>query len=821
MTALCYCFVVESFPESLLSIALHLEAWLETPAPMLGDAGFLLKLAALGCAMVAGSALLLSMVLPLARTLRRTLSALGGVRDELFVSEAAHDLEDEGARLDTAIAQAQAAVAEACRACADEAGDSLQRRYNALVSSLNARCEQIVEELSSKNDWDAAGIEAWIDEQEESLRRAISDEAVRIRIESRRNPADEAFLNAVRAALRPRLKRAPVEFRLRQDREELAGREGDPLFVRLMKAQRRADLRVWGLLGRADAEIRVRRVPFRAILDRRINNALFAALAEGCEEIRRLSEKASDALLEAARILRFNLDSAGAELEEPSDEDRDAIAVARELAKEGLERTAARLKKLLGEVEEGEARFLFAAQDAGKRCAAGIRRDADVADTFGERAARIGGSIAHSWEEFIALSKEQLSSRSAWREALRTPLEAVWGSAAAALGLGRLESRATQAQLEEATVDFVRRRTPPLYRRLFNFDPLSDEDFLEGRDEHLERFARAKERLAKGLSASVAVTGPTGAGKTSLLRCALRRYFKSGPVLQIEIETPIASAPELVRVLADRLGVKAADGGALAAAIAALETPPIVFLKGGSRLFERRVGGLEAMQAFLSLLTATEGKALWVVSFSRDGWSYLDRVLALSKRFDEHADLDGLDRGELERAMMARHEISGYELDFAEEPGLGADAAWRLRGVRDPRRRQEILREEFFDELHAAAGSNLHAALYYWLRYTKVVDRRRVVASPLAAIPAAALRGLGDDYLFTMLFVFQHDRLTPRQHARLLRMNEIESGLTLDYLTRRRVLLKTGSGPDAVYGANPILSYPVEKILKERNLIHA
>lgn len=812
---------MERIHHSVLTISKHAVAWLEAPEPALGDAAFPVKLAALGVLLLLGAALLTSLIPALARAVRRTLLALSGLRAELFVSEAAHDLEDEGARLDEAIADAQAAVLEACKACSDEAGENLQRRYNSLVESLTARCEKIIAELSSKNDWTAPRIEAWLDEQEESLRRALSDEAVRVRIEDRRTPPDREFLDAVRSKLRARLKRAPAEFRLRQDREELAAREGDPLFVRFMKAQRRADLRIWGLLGRADAEVRVRRVPFRAILDRRVNEGLFASLGESSREIRDLSSKASEALLEAARILRFNLDSAGAELEEPSDEDSDPIAVARVLAKEGLERTASRLKKLLGEVEEGEARFLLAVEESGERCSAAIRRDADVADTFGERAARVGRAVAASWNEFVDLAKEQASSSAPWREALRAPLAALLGNAAAALGLAKVESRSTQALLEEATTEFVRRKTPPLYRRLFRFDPLSDEDFLVGREADFECFARAKERLAKGLSAAVAVTGPTGSGKTSLIRCAQRRYFQTGPVFEGRIETPVASSAELAATLGGVLGVEAADAGGLFDAICAMETPPVIVLEGGSLLFERRVGGLEAMRTFVSLLTATEGRALWVVSFSRDGWNYLDRVLGLSKRFDEHSELDGLGRRGLENAMLARHEISGYDLEFAEEPGLGADAVWRLRGVHDPRRRQEILREDFFDELHRASGSNLHAALYYWLRYTKVVGRKKVVASPVLAIPAAGLRTLGDDELFTMLFVFQHDRLTAAQHARLLRTHEVESGMTLDYLARRRVLLKTGAGRDAVFRANPILSYPVEKILRERNLIHA
>ncbi len=807
---------------SVATIIDETQLWLNTPAPSLGDGAFILKLALLALAILASAAFLLVLIPFLARAVSRTLRTLSGVHGELFVSEAAaDDLKDESKRLEETASEAEKAILEACADSAAKAGSSLQKRYNDLVESITRQYEAVGKRCEEAFRKETDSLDEWIEEEEDNLRRLLIDEAVRIRIDSRRSPADQMFLNSVRTQLRPLLRKSPVEFRLRQDLEELTPHKDDTLFVRFMKSQRRADFWLWGHFGRADAEIRLRRVPFRDILRRRAGEDLFEALTNATEELRELPSKASTALQDAARILRFNLESAAAELEEPSDEDADGISVARNLIREGLERTAARLKKLLGEVEETEARFLCAVEKAGAVCASKIRSDVTVADTFGERAGKIGGTIANSYREFLDRAGASLSSGAAWKNALSAPIIGFWNSIIIALGLAALEVRSTQTQLEEATTEFALRGTPPLYRRLFKFDSLTDEDFLVGRDAELESFARAKERVSEGLSGAVAVTGPVGSGKTSLLHCAVRRYFENDALWRGRLEKPLPSIEALTKFLGQTLGIEADNMGELATGIRARKTPPVIIIEGGNLMFERRVGGFEAMRAFLGLLSMTEGKAVWIISFSKSGWRYLDRVLGLSNRFDEIITLEGLDRDGLERALVERHEVSGYELVFTDGPGLRADARWRLRGIKDPRRQQEILRAEFFDELHAASGSNLHAALYYWLRYTNVADRRRVVASPVQAISTAALGELSDDELFTMLYVLQHDSLTADQHARLLRTNVVESGLTLDYLTRRRVLLKRRVGAHSVYFPNPILAEPSGKILKNRNLVYA
>ena len=807
---------------SIVSIAHETHLWLNAPSPSIGDAAFIFKLAALALVMLGVAALLLILIPLLAGMVDRTVRTLSGVHGELFVSEAAaDDLKDESTRLEEAVSEAETLVQDATASTADKAGDMLRERYKKLVESLTQQYESVEKRCEEAFNSNADSLDKWIEEEEDNLRRLLIDEAVHLRIESRRAPADQAFLSAVRKQLRPLFRKSPDEFRLRQDREELSPREDDTLFVRFMKSQRRADFWIWGLFGRADADIRLRRVPIKEILKRRAGEELFESLTDATEELRLLPSKASTALQDAARILRFNLESAAAELEEPSDEEADGVKVARELIREGLERTGVRLKKLLGTVEETEARFLRAAEEAGKMCAARIRRDAVVADTFGERAGKIGGTLAASWQEFLNRTTTSLASGAAWKSALGAPIFGLWNSFTVALGLAQLEVRSTQSQLEEATTEFAHRGVPPLYRRLFQFDSLTDEDFLVGRDEELEAFSRAKDRVGQGLSGAVAVTGPVGSGKTSLLHCAVRRYFENDVLWRGRIEKPLPSLKSLTDFLAQTLGIEADNMTDLATGIAKRQSPPVIIIEGGNLMFERRVGGFEAMRAFLGLLSATEGKAVWIISFSKSGWRYLDRVLGLSNRFDEIITLEGLDRAGIEQALVERHDVSGYQLVFAEGPDLGADARWRLRGVKDPRRRQEILREEFFDELHTASGSNLHAALYYWLRYTNVADRRSVVASPVQAISTAMLGELSDDELFTMLYVLQHDSLTPEQHARLLRTNVVDSGLTLDYLTRRRVLLKRRAGAHSVYFPNPILAEPAGKILKNRNLVYA
>jgi len=815
-------------PEDLSTLRSALNSWLETPAPALGDYAYGVKLFGFGAALLIllwlldhGFKLLLSAV-------RSFIAGWRSFWDKALPPEVpGADADDESEALEADLASVLDSARSTTFETAEGLAEAARVDAESLVAAVVGDCRESVSRLQAA--FREKPPEALVGELEIEAKRLghiLLDTAAKQRLDSARRPSGAAFVEKMETALRNEIRRVKTQYLVRQIKEELSAEPGDSLFVKAFKLHRRLLLLVSGFLGKARAQGRIRRVPLRELLVHRLIEDLREPLSEAAEELDRRRKEVSAQLREAGKVARFNLHSAGALLETDPEAAENQAEGARQLAMDGLDRTVGKVESIPEDIRSMYEGFAAAVKTIFEDAERQIRADSDVADTLGERVQEAVDAALASWRILGAKGHAQLRSTRSRTGAIRQKAAEAWARVQEHFGLREPQIQSSQAALDEATVEFALKDTPPLYRRLFRFDALSDEDFLIGREDAMAVVRSVKERFEEGLSSVLAVTGPLGSGKTSFLNCALQRYFPETEPLRGAPEEHLSSEAELVAFIAGLFGgdqsEAPADLPALIAKLRGLPKKPVIVIEGGSRFHLRTVGGFDAVRSLFALLSATEGKVFWAFSFSAAGWSYLDATFGLGRRFDGHAPLAGLGRAELETAVMARHEVSGYELEFVEGPGLGADLRWRLRKVRDEETRQALLREEFFEDLSRAAGPSLHAALYHWLAATKGVGRRKVRVSPVTGFRKGNLSGLTMGELFALLYALQHDRITPSMHSRLLRSTLTESRTLLDFLARKRVLVaRREPDKEPVYEPNAILFEPMMDILRDRNFIHA
>ncbi|MFH2204311.1 MAG: hypothetical protein ABIJ96_14425 [Elusimicrobiota bacterium] len=803
-------------------------AWLDQPLPVLGDYAYGAKLAALAV----GALLaywLLDRVTRLALVVRRALwNQLRQFWVTAFPPEIpGADADDQSQHLEESVSLVLDDLARAAAAVSAKATEQAGARAQQVSRSILEECRLSADRLKKafRDKESSAQIEL-LESEARMIGHLLLSAASEHRHTAAAAPLGLSAVRHLRAELLKLAQSVPLEYRVRQTKEQLGAEPGDTLFVRAFKLQRRLTLFLTSLTGKARAQGRVRRIPLRSIVVRILLEDMIDDLRPPAETLDRDYAESSTQMRESAKIARFNLHSAGALLDGDEGTAAEPPGEALQLALDGIDRTGARIEKLPEEIETLTTAFAAAVSTAVERAGKQLRRDCDVADTFGERVAVATASLLSTWRLFEERGQRKLHSTRSWTEALRARGREAFAGLQTALGIKKPQIELSQATLEEATIEFALKNTPLLYRRLFRFEPLTDEDFLTGCEKFMPAMRAIRQRFNSGLSAAVAVIGPVGLGKTSFTRCALQRHFPDQKPAWIQLQKHLSSESDFVELISTSIGwstpVRENALPNLVSAIRALPDRPVFVIEGGSMLHLRRVGGFDAVRSLFSLLSNTEGKACWIITFSQAGWDYLDRTFDIFKRFDSCIMLRGLDRTELESALMARHEVSGYDLEFTEGPSLSADIRWKLRQAKDREKRQAILCEEFFDTLHAAAGRNLHAALYYWLRSTQSEGRRKVHVAPLSPFRKEILGDLTLSELFGMLYTLEHDHLTAPLLSQLLRSPLTESRTLLDYLTHRRILsCRREEGAEPRYAPNPILLGPVLEALRDKNFIHA
>lgn len=445
-----------------------------------------------------------------------------------------------------------------------------------------------------------------------------------------------------------------------------------------------------------------------------------------------------------------------------------------------------------------------------------LRIRSDIAEEQAVR--RISTSVV--WVRRLVEAGLRLSRRG-WSAGRRTyDLTQDW--AEQRLGVGDVEREEMLESVEESLLGEEQRpfQLPGLYRQLFDVEgEVPWEELLVPRAGELSRLQHARERWQRGQSGSVAVVGEKGSGKSTLIRMAEEQLPGDTPIRRLELESTVRGPEELAGLLSAAFDVEARDWEELTAAIRA-RGPVIAVVEDAHQMFTRTLGGFTVMEAFLELVAATRQDVFWVITMDEYAWLYLDRVVGISLHFTHTISTTNLSPEQLERAVMARHEVSGFSLRFEveEEEGVRPKRWWRRLRSKETQgelTRRELERRAFFRELNQIAEGNIFLALFYWLRSVDRVEDHLLVLRRPEIINLTFIERLPLPSLHSIAAIILHGSLSEREHRDIFQLDPAENRLHLAALTDAHLIFRSR---DHEYRVNKVLYRPLTRLLRTRNI---
>jgi len=498
----------------------------------------------------------------------------------------------------------------------------------------------------------------------------------------------------------------------------------------------------------------------------------------------------------------FSLGSAAIELREVGKSPADVVPVAAERLQRGLEGFRGHFQRLRESNRETHEGVIRVVADTARRLRQ-LVLEATVQDMqrrVGEQQPAWRRLLPRLWPRTRATAPAAAPATEAVTSPpapgpLPPPRESL---AAAAVGLPGLADLETE----------LAARVPFAYRRLFRTNPLEVSEFLAARAEALGTIEVALRHWRQRRSSSVAIIGEQGSGKTSLINCAMEQKLKGLPLVRYRFTETLIDRSRLVALLSRLLDAPAADLHELLAKVSSSRQRRVVVLEDLHQMHLRVVHGLDLLGEFLEFLDATSKQIMWIVSVEQLAWEYLERARRLSRHFAFCIDTGQLSRAELESAIMARHQATGYKLRFAG----GASA---------PAVEQDVLRRRFFDALHQASGGNVFAAIYYWLRAVAGVEEEAIIVAPLVELELGLLRRLPVDELLALALLIEHGGLTPHDFARVLRISTGEATARLAHLERIGLVEATAQDEPLVprFVVSHVLYHHVSEQVKAKGLL--
>lgn len=357
---------------------------------------------------------------------------------------------------------------------------------------------------------------------------------------------------------------------------------------------------------------------------------------------------------------------------------------------------------------------------------------------------------------------------------------------------------------------------PFIYKRLFDRDFSIDERFYIPPKNTMEMIANSYDQWKRGMSANVAIVGEKGSGKTTMIRFAKKEILKETEPHEVFFDQTFTNKNELLKKLCTALKFKQTDSvEEFLDKVEKKKTPSVLIVENLQNVFIRNINGYEALEAFWVIMSSTMDKIFWVVSSSRYSWDFFTKMSDADQYFSHIVYADKLDELEIKEAILSRHKSSGYELHFEPDDSLQNSRAYK-KLVGDPKKAQELIRENYFLKLSKICEGNTSIAMIFWLQSIKEFDNQRFVFRPLEVAEVDKIEVPSREVLFTLAALVVHDTLNKEEVALALHTDLSESRLMLARLKTKGIVYASKSG----YNLNHLVYRQVVRLLKRRNIIH-
>lgn len=311
---------------------------------------------------------------------------------------------------------------------------------------------------------------------------------------------------------------------------------------------------------------------------------------------------------------------------------------------------------------------------------------------------------------------------------------------------------------------------PMVYRRLFSDLAMQVDNPFGSQNEKLKRVLDALRRHEGEPSHNAALMVPQGMDCVFAANTVLQQ-LETESVRRLQLEQP-PTTDEIDQWFAG------------------MEPHGVTLITGIEWLEDRNFGGHPLLAHFTKRAADHSREHSWFLATHSDVWEQMLGTCGIEDMFTVVETLAPLSPDELADAILIRHDMSGFKLNFDVEPGL----LWSLRRIfQSSEASYDRVRDGWFNAFHQSTGGLLSDALRLWMTAIREVDEEHdtMTIGPVPTNPLDAILAFSTEDLLTLRQVSRRGTLSAEEHAWLFRTTHVQSRANLFRLENLGILVRT------------------------------